>query len=243
MPASASVPSADSRFGRRRAAIIKSAAHVFGRKGFHATTLEEIAADLQVTKASLYYYFSTKEELLYEVHLLSMHDVLGRLERIRATSDSPVDQLAAAITAHLRVLAVDYEGAFLLQQEYDLPQEYRQEIVKLRDKYEKTLLEIVQDGERQRLFRVKDARLAVRMLLGAINWFLRWYRANGRLTVDEIAAAYVDFVFYGLMAPSTAFSEQAGRTRRVTAATLPSSIEHGTRRRPPSPRRRPGSQR
>jgi TetR/AcrR family transcriptional regulator, cholesterol catabolism regulator len=233
MTNAASVPSADSRFSRRRAAIIKSAAHVFGRKGFHATTLEEIAAELQVTKASLYYYFSTKEELLYEVHLLSLQDVLGRVERIRAASDSPVVQLEAAITEHLRVLAGDYEGAFLLQQEYDLPEEYRQEIVKLRDKYEKTLLEIVQEGERQRLFRVKDARVAVRMLLGAINWFLRWYRASGRLAVDEIAAAYVDVVFYGMLAPPTAVIETEGRSARGTATSSSTTGETTAHKRSP----------
>jgi AcrR family transcriptional regulator len=199
----APTPIDDSRFSRKRALIIKSAAHAFGRKGFHATTLEEIAADLKVTKASLYYYFSTKEELLFEVHLLSMEDVLGRITRIKAETASPVDQLRAVITEHLRVLAADYEGAFLLQQEYDLPENYRLEIVKLRDQYEQEVLQIVEEGERQRLFRVKDTRVAIRMMLGSINWFLRWYRAGGRLTVDQIADAYIDFIFYGLLAPPT----------------------------------------
>jgi AcrR family transcriptional regulator len=243
MPTSAPVPSADSRFGRRRAAIIKSAAHVFGRKGFHGTTLEEIAADLHVTKASLYYYFSTKEELLYEVHLLSMQDVLGRVESIRAASDSPVEQMEAAITEHLRVLAGDYEGAFLLQQEYNLPEEYRLEIVRLRDRYEKILLDIVEQGERQRVFRVKDARIAVRMLLGGINWFLRWYRSSGRLTVDEIAAAYVDFVFYGLLASPTSFSDPQGRSIRVLAAPPQGSSDPPARRGSSAVRRHGGKAR
>jgi AcrR family transcriptional regulator len=240
MSTGAPIPSADSRFSRRRAAIIKSAAHVFGRKGFHGTTLEEIAADLKVTKASLYYYFSTKEELLYEVHLLSMQDVLGRVESIRAASDSPVEQMEAAITEHLRVLAGDYEGAFLLQQEYNLPEEYRLEIVRLRDRYEKILLDIVQQGERQRVFRVKDARIAVRMLLGSINWFLRWYRSSGRLTVDEIAAAYVDFVFYGLLAPPTTFSDAPARTIRGVPAAPQASSETPARRGSATTRRHGG---
>lgn len=199
-------PVPQSRFDRKRTLILKSAAHVFGRKGFHAATLEEIAALLKVTKASLYYYFSTKEELLYEVHLLSLEDVLARLDRARAGYESPVDQLRAAVTEHLRVLAGDYEGAFMLQQEYDLPDQYRASIVALRDRYEAQMLDIVQQGVRQRLFRTKDARVAVRMLLGSINWFLRWYRADGRLTVDEIAEAYMDFTFYGLLAPPIAAS-------------------------------------
>ena len=243
MPTGAPVPSADSRFGRRRVAIIKRAAHVFGRKGFHGTTLEEIAADLNVTKASLYYYFSTKEELLYEVHLLSMQDVLARVESIRAASDSPVEQMEAAITEHLRVLAGDYEGAFLLQQEYNLPEEYRVQIVRLRDRYEKILLEIVQQGERQRVFRVKDARVAVRVLLGGINWFLRWYRSSGRLTVDEIAAAYVDFVFYGLLASPTTFSDAHGRGARGGGAPSPASSDTPARRGTPGVRRHGGKTR
>lgn len=191
----------DNRFSRKRALIIKAAAHAFGRKGFHATTLEEIAAELKVTKASLYYYFSTKEELLYEVHLLSLQELLARAEAIRAAGGSPVDQIQALVTEHLRVLAADYEGAFLLQQEYVLPENFRAEIVQLRDRYEHLVAEIVDEGVRQRVFRVKDVRVSVRMILGAINWFLRWYRAGGRLSVDEIAAAYVDFIFYGLLAP------------------------------------------
>ena len=59
----------------------------------------------------------------------------------------------------------------------------------------------------------------MRMLLGAINWFLRWYRAGGRLTVDEIAAAYVDFVLYGLLAPSTAAGSARGRVAAASVTT------------------------
>ena len=192
----------ESRFSRKRALILKAAAHAFGRKGFHATTLEEIAADLKVTKASLYYYFSTKEELLFEVHLLSLEDLIRRVERIVGPG-----ALAgrAAAGDHQRAsagAASDYEGAFLLQQEYELPQRYREEIIRLRDRYEHMVLEVVQEGSRQRVFRVKDPRIVVRMMLGAVNWFLRWYRADGRLTVDEIADAYVDYIFYGLLAPA-----------------------------------------
>jgi AcrR family transcriptional regulator len=197
-------PQSDTRFSRKRALIIKAAAHTFGRKGFHATTLEEIAAALKVTKASLYYYFATKEELLYEVHLLSLGDVLRRVDGILSEERSPVTQLHEIVAEHLRVLASDYEGAFLLQQEYELPQKYREDIIRLRDEYEHKVLGVVQEGVRQRLFRVKDPRVVVRMMLGAVNWFLRWYRVDGRLTVDEIADAYIDCLFYGLLAPAMA---------------------------------------
>lgn len=233
MPHTGSAAKVESRFLRRRATIIKNAAQVFGRNGFHATTLEDIAATLKVTKASLYYYFATKEELLYEVHLLSMHDVLSRLDAARVTYSSPMEQLQEALTQHLRLLAADYEGAFLLQQEYDLPEPYRQEIVSLRDRYEQGVLEIVQEGVRSRIFRVKDARIAVRMMLGGVNWFLRWYRADGRLTADEIADAYLDFIFYGLLTPAAvrAGGESRGAdTKRTTRARVPEGRAKSRRR-------------
>src|SRR4029078_13336144 len=119
-------------------------------------------------------------------------------------------------------------------------EEYRLEIVRLRDRYEKILLDIVQQGERQRVFRVKDARIAVRMLLGSINWFLRWYRSSGRLTVDEIAAAYVDFVFYGLLAPPTTFSDATARTIRGVSAAPQASSETPARRGSATTRRHGG---
>jgi AcrR family transcriptional regulator len=198
------------RFTRKRVLIIRAAAHAFGRKGFHATRLEEIAADLNLTKASLYYYFSTKEELLFEVHLLSLQDVLDRMDRILATEKTPIAQLEAVITEHLRVLASDYEGAFLLQQEYELPENYRAEIVQLRDTYEHRLLEIIREGVRQRQFRVKNAKVTVRIILGAINWLLRWYRSEGSLKVEEIVEAYIDFFFYGILAPALPSSSSVG---------------------------------
>ncbi len=200
--------------------IIRAAAQAFGRKGFHATRLEEIAADLNLTKASLYYYFSTKEELLFEVHLLSLQDVLDRVDRILATEKTPIAQLEAIITEHLRVLASDYEGAFLLQQEYELPANYRAEIVGLRDAYEHRVLEIIREGVRQRQFRVKNAKVAVRIILGAINWFLRWYRSDGSLKAEEIVEAYVDFFFYGILAPallSSSSVDEIGDKRAVPA--------------------------
>jgi AcrR family transcriptional regulator len=189
------------RFSKKRALIVRSAAQAFGRKGFHATTLDEIAADLNVTKASLYYYFATKEDLLYEVHLLSMQEVIEILEKIREQGGPPPDQLRRAVREHLRIMATHYEGAFLLQQEYDLATGNRDEIRRLRNNYEALFREILEEGQKQRLFRIKDVRVAARAMLGAINWFLRWYRSGGRLTVDEIADAYVDLFFYGLLSP------------------------------------------
>ena len=66
------------RYDEKKAAIIKSSIKAFGKKGFHATTIEDITDELKMTKGSLYYYFPTKESLLYEAHILSLEKVIGR---------------------------------------------------------------------------------------------------------------------------------------------------------------------
>ena len=200
-PNRAAQPTRSTRFSKQRERIIQRAAETFGRKGFHATTLDDIAAELGVTKASLYYYFANKEELLYAVHLMSMEDHLDRLNRIleEHPDASPTEKLELAISEHLKLLASKYEGAFLLQQEYELEEGHRKHVLELRNKYERKFLDIIHEGVRKHLFRAKDERITVFMIFGTINWFLRWYRSDGRLTVEEIARAFVDSIFFGLL--------------------------------------------
>lgn len=187
------------RYDEKRVAIIKSAAKAFGRKGFFAATIEDIANELTMTKGSLYYYFSTKEELLFEVHQVSLHEVLINIRKIVASKALPDQKMRQAITKHLEVFAKEYEGAYLLQQEYNLPELYKKKIIALRDEYEKHLIGIVEEGVKAKLFSVKDTKITSFCILGAINWFLRWFSSSGKLTVDEIADIYSDFFLRGLL--------------------------------------------
>jgi hypothetical protein len=70
------------------------------------------------------------------------------------------------------------------------------------------------------------------MILGGVNWFLRWYRSDGRLTVDEIAGAYIDFIFYGLLAPAALHAAPPPVAAAAVAATpLPKTGADERRRR------------
>jgi AcrR family transcriptional regulator len=187
------------RYEEKKEAIIKSAAKAFGRKDFQAATIEEIAKEIKMTKGSLYYYFSTKEELLYQAHLLSLNKVISNIEKINDTVDPPELKMEKAIKQHLEVFAKDFEGAFLLQQEYNLPEPYRKEIISLRDNYQRNFISIIEEGVKKKVFEVKDIKIAAFCMLGAINWFLRWYSSEGRLSAEEIAREFTDFFFKGLL--------------------------------------------
>ena len=187
------------RYEEKKLAIIKSAAKAFGQKGFHAATIEDITNDLKMTKGSLYYYFSTKEELLFNAHLLSLEKVLKNIIKINATDDPPDIKLKTAILMHLEVLATDFEGAFLLQYEFHLPKEYLDEIIVMRDTYQKNFIQIIEEGIQTGIFKPQNARMVAFIILGSINWFLRWYSSTGRWSVKQITNAYVDLFCNGLL--------------------------------------------
>ena len=188
------------RYEEKRAAIIMSAARAFGRKGFHGATIEDITDELKMTKGSLYYYFSTKEELLFETHTLSLGKVLQGIIDINATDDPPDLKLRKAIASHLEILARDFEGAFLLQYEFHLPKEYKDKIISMRDEYEANFVRIIKEGIEGGYIRsTEHPRMTAYVVLGAINWLLRWYSSSGPCTVQEIIDLYVEVFCNGLL--------------------------------------------
>jgi len=187
------------RYEEKKAAIIKSAAKAFGQKGFHAATIEDITNELKMTKGSLYYYFSTKEELLYNAHLLSLDKVLQNILEVNATEDPPDVKIKAAISKHLEVFARDFEGAFMLQYEFHLPDEYLKKIIAMRDIYQNNFIQIIEEGIQAGVFKSQNPRMAAFIILGSINWFLRWYSSSGSWSVEEISEAYINLFCNGLL--------------------------------------------
>jgi len=187
------------RYAEKRDAMIKSAIKVFGTKGFHDATIEDITNELKMSKGSVYYYFKTKEELLYEAHVSSLDEVLQRIAEISKSKESPDEKIKAAIRGHLEVIARKFEGGFLLQHTFHLPENLLQKVLTMRKLYEASFVQIIEEGMKSGVFRVKDAKLAAFIILGAINWFLRWYSSSGKWSVEEISEAYVSLFCNGLL--------------------------------------------
>lgn len=187
------------RYDEKRDAMIKSAIKAFGSKGFHVATLEDITNELKMTKGSVYYYFKTKEDLLYEAHLSSLGKVLKEITRINKSKEPPDAKIKAAIRAHLEILARDFEGAFLLQHEFQLPEKLLQNVISMRKLYEANFTRILEEGIEAGVFRIRNARMCAFIIFGAVNWFLKWYSSTGSWTVKEITEAHIDLICNGLL--------------------------------------------
>jgi TetR/AcrR family transcriptional regulator len=186
---------------RRRAEILHSALRAFRARGYHATTLEDIANQLGIRSAALYHYFPDKESILYACHREGLVEVERILAEARERYATAPERLAHAIREHVRVMADTLEGSALALDVSALTPRRRAEVIAERDRYERGLRDIVAEGVRSGEFRPLDPKLAAFALLGAINWVARWYRPDGPVRAPELGAQFADHLVNGLTPP------------------------------------------
>ncbi|MFQ6045671.1 MAG: TetR/AcrR family transcriptional regulator [Gemmatimonadales bacterium] len=182
---------------RRRAEILHAAFQTFREKGYHRTTLEDIAERLGVRKTALYHYFPDKESILFACHRESLSEVVRLLDEAGAI-ESPAQRLAFLIKEHVRVMTETLEGSPLAFEVTSLSPVRRAEIIAERDRYERGLREIILQGIAVGEFRPVDAKITVFAILGAINWIARWYDTGGSVRGAELGSAFADYLLGGL---------------------------------------------
>jgi AcrR family transcriptional regulator len=182
---------------RRRAEIRRAALRAFREKGYHATTLDDIALRIGVRKTALYHYFPDKQAILHECHREAGRELARILREARPLAPAR-ERLAHVVREHVRVMTDTLEGSPLAFEVSAFSPERQRELMDARDAYERGVREIIEQGMREGEFRRQDAKVAVFVILGAINWIARWYRPGGSLSGDELGRLYAEQLVGGL---------------------------------------------
>lgn len=194
-------PSPSTATRPREAELISAATRLFRARGFHATSMQDLADALGMNRGSLYHYIESKDELLWLVLSRALDLLDARVTPVLESGLAAPDRLRAAIHAHLRVAADHADELSLLQIELrSLPPGRRSGMIARRDAYEARWRDAIAQGIAEGTFREFDVRLAGMGILSACNWFTQWFRRAGPLTVDEIAERYCDLFLGGLEA-------------------------------------------
>ena len=183
---------------RRRAEILHAALRAFRENGYHATTLDAIAEHVGVGKTALYHYFPDKEAILYECHRESLAEVRRLMTIAGKSAESASERLALVIREHVRVIIETLEGSPLAFEVTALSPEHQAEVIQARDRYERGLRKIIDNGIRRGEFRSVDSKIAVFAILGAINWIARWYKPEGAVQAPELGEQFADYLVGGL---------------------------------------------
>ena len=186
----------------RRSELTREAARLFAEKGYHGTSIGDIADAMGVQKASLYHHIESKAELLWEVARDGADAFHAALDDVPETL-GPVERIRAALRAHLRVVAeqLDIATVFVREWRY-LDATRREAFVAERRRYEERIRSLFRDGVEQSELRTDlDVNVAALLFLSAANWAYTWLRA-GRDT-DELADGFFELLVDGMRGYST----------------------------------------
>lgn len=185
--------------------ICRIAARVFYEKGYDGASMQDIAQAVGLTKAGLYHHVGSKDRLLFEIMNYGM-DILDEtvLARVKDIAD-PQEKLRQTIIGHIDLIvrARDLEITVILHENRSLKGALRKKINARKRKYIDYLEGLIgQVQEHAGTRPLISRRLAAFALLGMINWLYQWFRPEGPTHQNELAEAYVDFFFRGLLGTS-----------------------------------------
>jgi AcrR family transcriptional regulator len=177
----------------KRERILEEAVKLFYERGFTGTTLDDIAAELGVTKPFIYTHFRGKVELLAALCKPTIELALAAIANAASRPGTPSERLRIAITDFTKVVLQRQPNiAIYFREEKNLSPESLAEINALRREFDHLLSDLLLEGSATGEFEIQDHSLAALALGGMISWAYTWYRPGGRLTLDETAAHMAD---------------------------------------------------
>jgi AcrR family transcriptional regulator len=182
----------------RRLEILRRAADVFRRKGFHAAGMREIAEGLDLQPGALYYYFESKEDLLRACQEETLSRLVAGAGRIAAGPGGPEERLRALIRFHVDVTLTETGGSAAHVEFRALPAAPLRRVLRRRDAYEAIVRRVLAEGVAAGAFAPVDPKVAAWMLLGALNWTVVWWRPEGSWNASDLAESFSDLFLKGL---------------------------------------------
>jgi TetR/AcrR family transcriptional regulator, cholesterol catabolism regulator len=186
-----------------RQEILRTAARLFQQRGYDATSMNDVAAALKLSKGGLYHHFQSKDEILFEIMNHAMEITQERvLNPVRGIAD-PEERLRALIRLHIEVVLSprDREITVMLHENHPLPPTLRKRINARKKDYVHFLENLIAEAQQSHHARGKvSPRAAAFALLGMINWIYQWYKPEGELQAQNLIPQFTDLIFGGIFA-------------------------------------------
>jgi AcrR family transcriptional regulator len=184
----------------RSRAILETAARLICAKGYAATGIQEIAEACDLTKAGLYHYVQSKENLLLEIMSYGMdlfeEQVLSQVLSI----EDPVERLKACMAKNIGLVTRGWskEVTIILHEHATLNGAAAEKINARKKRYVRFLEDSFREATEKGLIRSVDPTIAAFSFLGMVLWIYKWFRPDGQLTDDQVATGMIDLLFKGL---------------------------------------------
>lgn len=214
----------------KREAVLRTAAALFNEKGYAASTLDEVAVRLGVSKPTVYYYVSSKDEILFECVRTGLELLQTAIRDVDKAGGRAIDKLVAAMRQYVEIVTMDFGMCVIRVGEDPLPPESRQKLRRMKAGLDREFRELIRQGIAEGSIADCDPRIAAFTLAGALSWIGRWYRPDGGLSPAQIAEQCTAVLIQGLRAdpargasagPAEAAGPPVRRATRPTPRTRP----------------------
>ncbi|MFZ0321968.1 MAG: TetR/AcrR family transcriptional regulator [Candidatus Sulfotelmatobacter sp.] len=193
--------------GDSRQEILRTAARLFQQRGYDATSMNDVAAALKLSKGGLYHHFQSKDEILFEIMDHAMEITQERvIAPVRGIAD-PEERLRTLIKLHIELVLSprDREITVMLHENHPLPPGLRKRINARKKEYVHFLEQLMTDVQnkvrRSQGGKGKvSSRAAAFALLGMINWIYQWYKPEGDLQAQNLIPQFTELIFGGIFA-------------------------------------------
>src|SRR5256714_12828583 len=186
-----------------RQEILRAAARLFQQQGYDATSMNDVAGTLKLSKGGLYHHFQSKDEILFEIMNHAMDLTEERvLAAVRNINDAE-ERLRTLIRLHIEVVLSprDREITVMLHENHPLPPTLRKRINARKKEYVHFLENLMAEVQQSRQARGRvSPRAAAFALLGMLNWIYQWYKPEGDLQANSLVPQFTELIFGGILA-------------------------------------------
>lgn len=182
-----------------RERLLDVAIDLFSTKGFKGTSIRDIAREMDMSISNIYHYFGNKNGLLLEILKRSSIDVKNALRAVTEKDLDPFERFKLLLKTHVSLCAEHWKESkiFLMDEEHLTPEGIEINLQIQREVFDIYIKEL-KILKQSSLVKSTSLSILAFNILGVVNWQLRWYRPEGRLSISEVAEEVVSFVLYGI---------------------------------------------
>ncbi len=203
LPASSPFRTADQRKHDREAkrqALLLAAARMFNARGFHATSLDDVAASLGVTKPTIYHYLGNKEQVLLECMAIGLRQLQQAAADARERPGTAIERLRGFLVSYAEVNMAEFGQCVIRTSDELLSREGLEQLKALKRPIDEAMRQFIREGIAEGSIAAHDPRLLAFTLAGTLNWPGRWYDAQGPLSPKALAEQLVAILETGFAA-------------------------------------------
>ena len=184
----------------KREALLLAAVRMFNAKGFFATSLDDVAASLKVSKPLIYHYLGNKDQVLLECVTRGLKELRRAVQDARILKGDGLGRLRIFLQQYAEIIMNDYGRCVIRTTDEALSNESALRFRELKKEIDTEMRTLIRAGIKDKSIARGDVKMIAFTLAGALNWPARWHNPNGKHSAKKIAADMVDILTSGLAA-------------------------------------------